>query len=150
MAADTEKDLKHKALETIRGLSANVQVLINVIENPNGGNGIAKMGVLLVAKNTFKEADEFVALYNKSQKNIAELLPCRLEYDKNGAIIWAVTRHGKCMFANIRGHGFLTGKGSGALGLDEETANKIQDDWGEKICDLWNELLPPDLLQDKS
>ena len=39
---------------------------------------------------------------------------------------------------DIRGWGYLTVKGHGALGLDEAEAIKIQDEFGEKVARILN------------
>lgn len=46
--------------------------------------------------------------------------------------------------ADIRGWGFLTGGGSGALGLDYEEAKAIQNAIAEEIVQIWNERLDPE------
>ncbi len=39
---------------------------------------------------------------------------------------------------DVRGYGRLTGKGSGALGLSDETASLLQDELGQHVIDLIN------------
>lgn len=73
------------------------------------------------------------------------LIPVKLEYDKNGAKIWAIFETGeRCMFADLRGWGFLTGGGSKSFPWSK--AEKIQDVWGEMICQQWNEKALPQPL----
>lgn len=58
------------------------------------------------------------------------------KYDLNGQIIYAEDPYGKgyMHIADVRGWGFLTGKGSGALGLSPDDGSKIQDANGELIA----------------
>lgn len=42
--------------ETIRGLCANIEVLMNVIKDPDGGNELAKKMILMIAQNTVDKA----------------------------------------------------------------------------------------------
>lgn len=55
-------------IEKIALLSANIQVLVNVIEDPQGGNPLAKMIILETAKNTVKDADVMIAAAQKETK----------------------------------------------------------------------------------
>ena len=56
-------------------------------------------------------------------------------YDEEGAIIWdANNEH----VLNVRGWGYLTGKGSAALGLPPKEAEAIQNDLGETIVKALN------------
>lgn len=57
-------------------------------------------------------------------------------YDDNGAFI--VDRNGDRVL-DIRGHGRLTGRGEGGLGLDEESAARIQDAFGRWVVERLNE-----------
>lgn len=52
-------------LEMIRGLSANVQVLMNVIHDPNGGSPLAKSLILATAENTVEKANDLVKKYGE-------------------------------------------------------------------------------------
>lgn len=48
---------------------------------------------------------------------------------------WIEDSNGQRML-DLRGWGFLTGKGSEALGMDEDAAAKIQDDIGKHVAEL--------------
>lgn len=48
------------ANQLIRDLAVNLQVLINVIENPAGGSALAKRVVLLTAQDMVKEAGDYL------------------------------------------------------------------------------------------
>ena len=50
-------------------------------------------------------------------------------HDDNGALV-----------LDLRGWGYLTGKGHAALGLDEQTAMDAQDRFGDEIVTLLNKL----------
>jgi hypothetical protein len=50
---------------------------------------------------------------------------------------WIEDSKGQRML-DIRGWGYLTGKGSEALGMDEDAAAKIQDAIGKRTADLLN------------
>lgn len=66
-----------------------------------------------------------------------EYKPIRLEYSDMGSKIYAIfEKYDRQMFADIRGFGFLTG--TAAQNLKLEKAYAIQDAWGKKICDLYN------------
>ena len=56
-------------------------------------------------------------------------------YDEEGQTIWDANNQ---RVLDVRGWGYLTGKGSGALGLDEASAIKIQDDFGEGVVKALN------------
>lgn len=45
-------------VDLIQGMSANIQVLMNVIKDPDGGSEMAKMMILMTADNTVSEAKE--------------------------------------------------------------------------------------------
>ena len=58
-------------------------------------------------------------------------------YDPLGAFVYAGDPHNMVsMVANIRGHGFLTGEGYGALGLSEKEARVVQDKIGKRIAQV--------------
>ena len=44
------------------------------------------------------------------------------------------------MVIDLRGWGYLTGKGHGALGLDQDTATKVQDRFGDELVTLLNKI----------
>lgn len=46
--------------DLVHGLSANIQVLVNVIDDPKGGSEFAKLIILETAKNTVRWADEWL------------------------------------------------------------------------------------------
>lgn len=48
------------AVETIDGLSANIEVLLNVINDPTGGSPLAKNMILMIARNTVDDAKNMV------------------------------------------------------------------------------------------
>ena len=50
---------------------------------------------------------------------------------------WIEDSKGQRML-DMRGWGYLTGKGSEALGMDEDAAAKIQDDIGKRTAELLN------------
>jgi len=59
------------------------------------------------------------------------------EYDPLGAFVYAGnSRNMVSIVANIRGHGFLTGEGHGALGLSEKEASVVQDKIGRRIAQV--------------
>lgn len=63
-----------------------------------------------------------------------------LTVDHAGYIWGRSKKGGKTVIANVRGWGYLTGKGAGALGLTEAEGIDIQREWGEMICEAVNEL----------
>ena len=78
--------------------------------------------------------------YQESQLDIFMDGPWR--YDLMGCLVYAGDPDDMVsIVANIRGHGFLTGEGHGALGLPEETAVAIQDKIGRRISKV------PDMLK---
>lgn len=54
------------------------------------------------------------------------------EYDENGALIYLRGKP-EARVADIRGYGYLHGKGLAALGLSPERAMEIQDQIGREI-----------------
>lgn len=56
-------------------------------------------------------------------------------YNRDGQWIEDIRGH---RILDMRGWGYLTGKGSEALGLDEDEAAKIQDAIGTHVADLMN------------
>lgn len=74
------------------------------------------------------------------------------EYDRHGTFIWAPSeKGGKTPVGEVRGWGYLTGNGSGALGLDSEAAEKIQDATGELLAASWDLLeLVMDAVEDEN
>lgn len=59
-----------------------------------------------------------------------------------GAYIWAPSlKGGDNHVADVRGWGYLTGRGHGALGLSSEEAMKTQDAWGEHIATFCPEVV---------
>lgn len=57
------------------------------------------------------------------------------EYNAAGALIEGrAPGYGSVTIAEIRGYGYLTGQGPGALGLPQEYAEAIQDGWGRKMA----------------
>lgn len=54
-----------EAEEVIAGLSANVEVLLDVIANPNSGTAFQKQFVLQVAKDTVQDAGKTLATIQK-------------------------------------------------------------------------------------
>lgn len=63
--------------------------------------------------------------------------PWQPPFHYNMAGQWIEDSKGQRML-DIRGWGFLTGKGSEALGMDEDAAAKIQDDIGKRVVELLN------------
>ena len=57
-------------------------------------------------------------------------------YNRDGQWIEDIRGH---RILDMRGWGYLTGKGSQALGLDEDEAAKIQDGIGEHVAELMNQ-----------
>lgn len=73
----------------------------------------------------------------KRKTGCTDYFPLPLSYDAKGAKIYTtVPGHGYTMVADMRGWGYLTGKG--ALGLDPETAGKIQDEMGRYVTSCAN------------
>lgn len=71
-----------------------------------------------------------------------KLMKCELRYDVRSG--WFDINHpekGWSHIADIRGWGFLTGRGSGALGLDSSEGKMIQDVIAAEIVKLWNSRL---------
>lgn len=65
-----------------------------------------------------------------------ELAPFRCD---NAGYIWAQSaKGGETVFANIRGWGYMTGRGHGALGLAEAEAVALQRQWGEMFAAALN------------
>lgn len=59
----------------------------------------------------------------------------------NAGYIWADgLKGGRTHMIDVRGWGYLTGRGMGALGLDNVTASRLQDELGALLC------AAPDLL----
>jgi hypothetical protein len=59
----------------------------------------------------------------------------------NAGYIWADSlKGGRTHMIDVRGWGYLTGRGMGALALDNVTASRLQDDLGALLC------AAPDLL----
>lgn len=57
------------------------------------------------------------------------------EYNAAGGLIEGrAPGYGSVTIAEIRGYGYLTGQGPGALGLPQEYAEAIQDGWGRKMA----------------
>ena len=63
-----------------------------------------------------------------------------LRYDRAGYIWGQSEKGGVTVIANIRGWGYLTGQGHGALGMNEATAIARQMTWCELICVAVNKL----------
>lgn len=63
-----------------------------------------------------------------------------LRYDRAGYIWGTSEKGGVTVIANIRGWGYLTGQGMGALGMNEQTAIARQSTWCEMICVAVNKL----------
>jgi hypothetical protein len=62
--------------------------------------------------------------------------PSTWRYDPRGQIVWgASAKGGEARVLDIRGWGYLTGKGHGALGLDPKTACDDQDALGQFVVD---------------
>lgn len=57
-----------------------------------------------------------------------------LSYDRAGYIWGRSEKGGRTVIANIRGWGYLTGQGAGALALNDATAVNRQLAWCEMIC----------------
>lgn len=70
--------------------------------------------------------------------------------DRAGYIWMRSAKGGQTVLANVRGWGYLTGQGSGALGLSEADAMAAQRRWGELIMRAINRLIVegPDTKQD--
>lgn len=68
----------------------------------------------------------------------AEFAP--LSFDRAGYIWGRSAKGGRTVIANIRGWGYLTGKGEGALGLPDKEASAEQMRWCEMICRAVNML----------
>lgn len=68
-----------------------------------------------------------------------KLMNCKLSFhDRLG---WFYIEHpekGWSHIADIRGWGFLTGGGTGALGLSDDEGKAIQDAIANEIVELWN------------
>lgn len=58
--------------------------------------------------------------------------------DRAGYIWGQSAKGGQTVIANVRGWGYLTGGGHGALGLPEELAVNEQRRWGEMIAQALN------------
>jgi hypothetical protein len=59
------------------------------------------------------------------------------EYDGITYIWMTDPKHGKTMVGEVRGWGYLTGKGVGALGLSDKQAEVIQDATGKLLAASW-------------
>lgn len=65
--------------------------------------------------------------------------------DRAGYIWMSGKKGGQTLLAQIRGWGYLTGRGDGALGLPEKEAVQEQLRWGDMIVEALNEYrTPPD------
>lgn len=56
-------------------------------------------------------------------------------YDRDGSCVFDAAGN---MILDVRGYGYLTGRGSGALGLPDAEACAIQDEIGRHLADLLN------------
>lgn len=84
------------------------------------------------ALGSLDRMDEVIAL-----KYVArELGPFTV--DRAGYIWCNSAKGGKTVIANVRGWGYLTGKGHGALGLSEAEGIRIQEQWGSMIAEALN------------
>lgn len=63
--------------------------------------------------------------------------------DRAGYVWCESAKGGRTVFANVRGWGYLTGKGSGALGLSEAEGIAAQALWGELIVEALNAFAQP-------
>lgn len=63
-----------------------------------------------------------------------------LKYDRAGYIWGRSEKGGLTVIANIRGWGYLTGQGHGALGMNDATATARQLAWCEMICVAVNKM----------
>lgn len=54
-------------------------------------------------------------------------------YESMGAQVWDAQNR---LVLDIRGWGYLTGRGAGALGMSDGEAIRVQDDFGERIASL--------------
>lgn len=68
-----------------------------------------------------------------------------LRYDRAGYIWGRSEKGGMTVIANIRGWGYLTGQGHGALGMNEATAIARQMSWCEMFCVAVNKLAGKDI-----
>lgn len=87
----------------------------------------------VISENPFK-CDQKSQIYIVECINGEEEFICStstLSYDKDTGVI---KYDGKDLII-IRGWGYLTGKGTHALGLDEDVAVKLQDDFAEYIIE---------------
>ena len=69
--------------------------------------------------------------------NAGNFAPWKAPFKYNSAGQWIEDTNGERML-DMRGWGFLTGKGSAALGLDETEAARLQDEAGRKVAELMN------------
>jgi hypothetical protein len=60
------------------------------------------------------------------------------EYDGITYIWMTDPKRGKTMVGQVRGWGYLTGKGVGALGLSDKQAQEIQDATGKLLAASWD------------
>lgn len=60
------------------------------------------------------------------------------EVDRAGYVWGNSAKGGKTVIANVRGWGYLTGHGSGALGMKEDDAIAEQERWGEMFVAALN------------
>lgn len=76
--------------------------------------------------------------------NVTTLGPWRVHYSESGQAwdIWAPSaKGGETKLFDVRGWGYLTGKGHGALGLSPDDAVKVQAEWARMAA------AAPDLLE---
>ena len=76
-----------------------------------------------------------------TEKNQADYSPWQPPFIYNRDGHWIEDVRGNLILA-ARGWGYLTGKGSQALGLEDEEAAKILDSIGERVADLMNRDAP--------
>lgn len=67
--------------------------------------------------------------------------------DKAGYVWCNSAKGGKTVFANVRGWGYLTGQGSGALGLDEDAAIAEQERWAALMTEALNAYAMGSVIQ---
>lgn len=73
----------------------------------------------------------------QAQPNAGNFPPWQAPFRYNDAGQWIEDAKGERLL-DVRGWGHLTGKGSTALGLDDQTAARLQDNLGRRVAELMN------------
>lgn len=97
-------------------------------------------------ENVMNKADKIKALLADPSANAVAMLSTVFDFPLSRTYFKVSDSSGRMVF-DLRSWGYLTGKGHAALGLDEETASKAQDAYGDEIVTLLNKMNELALLE---